>query len=256
MADANLKTIEELKNWFYVTNRLSSDNTHIYIDADINYPLCFGIYKDNSTNTIVLYKNEIHGERTIWYQGSDEQYAVNEMIHLVSKVAQSKGKELHFDNKSEQVINNNAIYDNVNSDVDKNEIVPKKDLAVNTGRGNMFCKYCGAQLEEGAKVCSACGGRLDEHRPYIVHDEVVGVLDWIVTFILLAIPIINVIYFIGLALGISNKHSKVNWVRAILLPFVVWFIVMIAMGAGPQIVDSAKEFVMKLLYQVANYFSK
>lgn len=52
----------------------------------------------------------------------------------------------------------------------------------------------------------------------------VPVFSWVLTFILLAIPLVNVIYFIVLLFGGSKYKSKVTFIRAIL--------VTIALGVG------------------------
>ncbi len=48
--------------------------------------------------------------------------------------------------------------------------------------------------------------------------------SWILTFILLAIPGLDLIYLLGLAIGISSYKSKVSYARAILILMILGII--------------------------------
>ncbi len=89
-ADGIPRTIEELKAWAAAHN-LPLEQMRTYIGEDYRGPRAFGIYKDESTGTFVVYKNKDDGSRAIRYQGNDEAYAVNELyMKMKERVAQQK----------------------------------------------------------------------------------------------------------------------------------------------------------------------
>lgn len=60
----------------------------------------------------------------------------------------------------------------------------------------------------------------------------VSVGDWMLTYILLSIPLINIIMLFVWAFG-SSPESKANWAKATLLWMVIWgVLVAILLGAG------------------------
>lgn len=85
------RTIEELKGW-YVSHHLPPEKvTRFFIGTDFKGAKAFGIYKDESTGNIVVYKNKADGSRAIRYEGKDEAYAVNELyLKLKETVAMQK----------------------------------------------------------------------------------------------------------------------------------------------------------------------
>ncbi len=85
------KTIEELKEWYVAHHLPPEEITRFFIGKDIREPKAFGIYRDN-LGKYVVYKNKSTGERAVRYQGSDEQYAVNELYQrLKAEIADQKG---------------------------------------------------------------------------------------------------------------------------------------------------------------------
>lgn len=59
----------------------------------------------------------------------------------------------------------------------------------------------------------------------------VKAISWIFTFIMLCIPVVNVIYCLGLALGISQYKSKVSYARAqiiLIILAIIAFIIYLA----------------------------
>ena len=85
------KTIEELKAWYDAHHLPPEEITRFFIGKNITEPKAFGIYKDGNGD-FVVYKNKASGERAIRYQGSDEQYAVNELYQrLKAEIADQKG---------------------------------------------------------------------------------------------------------------------------------------------------------------------
>ena len=71
------RTIEQLKSWYKARNLPPENVTRFFIGKDIKAPRAFGIYEDNGV--FIVYKNKSNGERAIRYQGTDEEYAVNEI---------------------------------------------------------------------------------------------------------------------------------------------------------------------------------
>ena len=94
-ADAQPKTIEELKDWYTAHNLPPEEGTRFFIGKDYKEPKAFGIYKSDDGD-FVVYKNKADGERAIRYQGSDEQYAVNELYQrLKAEIADQKSHNQH-----------------------------------------------------------------------------------------------------------------------------------------------------------------
>ena len=73
------KTIEELKQWYIDRNLPPESVTRFFIGSNYKGAKAFGIYKDDITDKIVVYKNKADGSRSIRYAGMDEAYAVNEL---------------------------------------------------------------------------------------------------------------------------------------------------------------------------------
>lgn len=73
------RTIAELQQW-YVNRKLPPyEVTRFFIGENKREPKCFGIYKDDITGNITVYKNKADGSRAVRYEGKDEAYAVNEI---------------------------------------------------------------------------------------------------------------------------------------------------------------------------------
>lgn len=85
-------TIEELRQWYVKHNLPPEEVTRFFIGKDIREPKAFGIYK-NDRGECVVYKNKSTGERAVRYQGTDEAYAVGELLlKLKSEIVQRKAK--------------------------------------------------------------------------------------------------------------------------------------------------------------------
>lgn len=90
------KTIEELKQW-YVDHNLPDENiTRFFIGKNYTEKRAFGIYKDEQTGNVVVYKNKDDGTRAIRYEGKDEAYGVNELyIRLKEEIINQKQHNLN-----------------------------------------------------------------------------------------------------------------------------------------------------------------
>lgn len=72
------KTIEELKEWYEAHNLPDEKITRFFIGKDVREAKSFGIYR-NGAGDFVVYKITSDGSRKVRYEGSDEEYAVNEI---------------------------------------------------------------------------------------------------------------------------------------------------------------------------------
>ncbi len=90
-ANEQPKTIEQLQSWYKARNLPPEEVTRFFIGKDVKEARAFGIYKD-SNGDFVVYKNKSDASRAIRYQGSDEEYAVNEIYQkLKAEIANQKG---------------------------------------------------------------------------------------------------------------------------------------------------------------------
>ena len=55
----------------------------------------------------------------------------------------------------------------------------------------------------------------------VKNQSVVSILDWIVTFIIMILPIVNIVMLFVWAFGGNTSESKANWAKARLI---VWLI--------------------------------
>ena len=118
-SESGPRTLEELKKWFYETNGLTSEKTHIYVGENCSEPAVFGMYKDEDTNDFIVYKNKQNGERAIRYQGKDEQYAVNELYQLIQRQAIRNGVALNGAKKPGNITNRNDVLKHMTKKVNK-----------------------------------------------------------------------------------------------------------------------------------------
>ncbi len=69
--------------------------------------------------------------------------------------------------------------------------------------------------------------------------------DWIITFIIMAIPIVNIVMLFVWGFGNANP-SKANWAKAslifMLIAFVIYFIIAVVIGVGFAFLGSQNGF--------------
>lgn len=88
----NPKTIEELRQWYEMHHLPPEEVTRFFVGKNITEPKAFGIYK-NEVGEFVVYKNKANGERAIRYQGTDEAFAVGELLQrLKDEIRRQKSK--------------------------------------------------------------------------------------------------------------------------------------------------------------------
>lgn len=73
------QTIEELQQWYKEHNLPDEETTRFFIGKNYKGARAFGIYKDEISSKIVVYKNKSDGSRAIRYEGTNESFAVNEI---------------------------------------------------------------------------------------------------------------------------------------------------------------------------------
>jgi hypothetical protein len=128
----------------------------------------------------------------------------------------------------------------------------------------MFCEHCGNNLPDGAKFCGACGAKMEAQpappapahypppayaQPYPVQPPQpqayapppppawqavtpLSVGEYLVTFFLMGIPLLNIILLLVWSFGSSTNANKRNLARAMLIMGVVMSIFWIIAGAS------------------------
>ncbi|MCR5737156.1 MAG: zinc ribbon domain-containing protein [Eubacterium sp.] len=108
--DHTPQTIAELKQWYQDRHLPPYETTRFFIGIDYQFPRAFGIYQDG--NEFVVYKNKADGSRAIRYRGTDEAYAVNELLlKLKSEILNQKARNssTRFSRPSEKAVRTNII---------------------------------------------------------------------------------------------------------------------------------------------------
>ncbi len=59
------------------------------------------------------------------------------------------------------------------------------------------------------------------------NQSVVSIGDWIITFILMVIPLVNIVMLFVWAFGGSAPESKANWAKATLIFYLIGFVIVI-----------------------------
>lgn len=105
------KTIEELNQWYIDRNLPPESVTRFFIGSNYKGAKAFGIYKDDVTDKIVVYKNKADGSRSIRYEGMDEAYAVNELYKkLKSEIYNQKNNNPDNYRTNKNYINSERRY--------------------------------------------------------------------------------------------------------------------------------------------------
>lgn len=142
--------------------------------------------------------------------------------------------------------------------------------------GSRFCAACGKEIESGVEVCLFCGERVPD-RPEAACQPVesasavqsrgasssactadspaVGTGEWLVTLLLLGIPLVNVVLLLAWAFGDSTTPSKRNFSRAVLIIILIAFVVWLAsfaagiaiLGGNPDLEQRVIEILGELL---------
>lgn len=129
----------------------------------------------------------------------------------------------------------------------------------------MFCENCGYSIPKDSKFCASCGSKVEmESAPELtqrqttnpthgpngvgqssgisktqspsvyepqLNEQVMGVGEYIVTLLLIMIPILGIILLFKWSFSESVNLNKKNMARAYLIFFAIWFII-IFVGGG------------------------
>lgn len=88
-------TIDELKEWYKSKGLPDEEVTRFFIGRDYKGSKAFGIYKAPDGN-FVVYKNKADGSRAVRYEGTDEAYAVNELLtRLKQEILEQKARTVN-----------------------------------------------------------------------------------------------------------------------------------------------------------------
>ena len=135
----------------------------------------------------------------------------------------------------------------------------------------MFCDNCGTNLPDGTKFCASCGAKIEPQsnspsvaaqqappayapayqpqaappqayappqpttyagQPHYGGAEPLSVGQYVGTFLLMCVPILNIILLFVWGFGSAANLNKKNFARAILIIFIIMIIVWIFAGAA------------------------
>jgi prepilin signal peptidase PulO-like enzyme (type II secretory pathway) len=101
----------------------------------------------------------------------------------------------------------------------------------------MYCKKCGGKIESYASHCPFCGEPLannDVQATYTTSNQVQGtsqksIGSWILTYIICAIPFVNIIMLCIWAFGSDTKSNPTfrNWARAQFIILVIGIVLVV-----------------------------
>ena len=131
-----------------------------------------------------------------------------------------------------------------------------------------YCTKCGTQVAEGVKFCTSCGtpmGVAQQPQPQQTYtqqpyqqppygqpypqsaytEEPISTGSYMLMFLLMMIPIVNLLCLIVWACGGSNKKNKVNLSRAMLFWMLIGAVIggIIALAGGMLFGDSINELM-------------
>ena len=98
----------------------------------------------------------------------------------------------------------------------------------------MFCTNCGREIPQGAAVCPACGAMqndTDQNVP-MAQNDVVSLGDWMISTLLICIPIVGLVMLFVWGFGGSTNPSKRNWARASLVWMAIGIVFSFLFGAS------------------------
>lgn len=123
----------------------------------------------------------------------------------------------------------------------------------------MVCKNCGAFCADNATFCEKCGSQLVNEAPYqaannvqqvnngqqyyqqplytpqVQTEEPVSVKEWLLTTLVMIIPLVNIIMVFVWAFGNGAKKSKSNFFKA----YLVWILIFVVISIIVAILTAA-----------------
>lgn len=84
-------TIRALQEWYADKGLPPYETTRFFIGMDYRQPRAYGIYQEQESRHFIVYKNLSSGERKVFYDGTDEAYAVNAIYQrIVTEIMEQK----------------------------------------------------------------------------------------------------------------------------------------------------------------------
>jgi len=119
----------------------------------------------------------------------------------------------------------------------------------------MYCKKCGGKVESYASHCPFCGEAMagnDLTATYTTsipaqggHDHK-GVGGWILTYIVMGLPVVNIVMLLVWAFGNKTKADPTfrNWARSVLVIALISIVlsVVLLIIAGPVLFEMLKQY--------------
>ena len=119
----------------------------------------------------------------------------------------------------------------------------------------MYCKKCGGKVESYASHCPFCGEAMAGNDLTATYTTSIpaqgghthkGVGGWILTYIIMGIPVVNVIALLVWAFGSKTKADPTfrNWARSIFVIAIISFVLtaILLVIAGPALLEILKEY--------------
>jgi Uncharacterized Zn-finger containing protein len=137
---------------------------------------------------------------------------------------------------------------------------------------NNHCTECGAVLKPDEKFCTECGAKVSAIPQQTVpvriqqpvtdtRNRTISTIEWIGIYILLMLPIINIIVLIVWAMSSTCRLSLRNYARAMLIIMVIMFILGIIIGIMfasilPGIIGWFTDYGEEIGYDLEDIFSQ
>ena len=126
-------TIEGLKEWYKAKGLPDEEVTRFFIGRDYKGSKAFGIYKDEKGKCIV-YKNKADGSRAVRYEGTDEAYAVNELLtRLKQEILEQKGRAVNKATAGKSAVSPSELKATLPEKEQKAELSPEEIQKIKKG---------------------------------------------------------------------------------------------------------------------------
>ena len=99
------KTIKELEKWYKDHDLPEYEKSKIFIGEEYKDLKAYGVYKDSKTGKYVVFQNKGGGLKDTYYEGDDEEFAVNKVYERV--------REKYIDKKKKKTNSGLFIYGTV-----------------------------------------------------------------------------------------------------------------------------------------------
>lgn len=123
----------------------------------------------------------------------------------------------------------------------------------------MYCKKCGGKVESYASHCPFCGEAMAGNDLTATYTTSIpaqgghahkGVGGWILTYIVMGLPLINIIMLLVWAFGNKTKDDPTfrNWARSILVIALISLVlsVVLVLIAGPTLLAILEQYAASM----------